>query len=219
LRINADLSLRCVIDTASLAWTASPEPGVERKPLDRDGGEVARATSIVRFAPGSAFPAHEHGAGEEFLVLDGVFSDEFGDYPAGSYVRNPPGSRHAPASRPGCTLFVKLRQFDPGDRARVSVATGAGEGWRPGPAPGVEVLPLYRFGSEEVRLERWAAGAARGFEQHVRGEEILVLSGVLADERGSYPAGTWLRNPPGSGDRRRSAEGCLVYVKTGHLPV
>ena len=64
--------------------------------LDRIGDEVARATSIVRYAPGSSFARHEHAKGEEFLVLEGIFSDDSGDYPAGFYVRNPPGSGHTP---------------------------------------------------------------------------------------------------------------------------
>ncbi|GAL13613.1 hypothetical protein JCM19233_4618 [Vibrio astriarenae] len=52
-------------------------------PLDRVGGEVARATSIVRYKPNSAFSPHTHDGGEEFFVLEGVFSDEHGDYPQG----------------------------------------------------------------------------------------------------------------------------------------
>jgi hypothetical protein len=60
--------------------------------LDRIGDEVARATSIVRYAPASHFSPHVHDGGEEFLVLEGTFQDEHGDYPVGSYVRNPPTS-------------------------------------------------------------------------------------------------------------------------------
>src|SRR5690242_3386961 len=123
MQINADLSERAVVDTNALPWVTSPMPGVERKMLERDGGEVARATSLVRYAPGSRFEMHEHGGGEEFLVLDGTFSDEHGDYPAGTYVRNPPGSRPTPFSRTGCTLFVKLRQFAADDLKRVVIDT------------------------------------------------------------------------------------------------
>jgi hypothetical protein len=117
--IRSDLALAARIAFGDEPWLPSPEPGVERVQLERDGDEIARATSIVRYAPGSHFPVHTHDRGEEFLVLDGVFSDEHGDYPAGTYVRNPPGSRHAPCARDGCTIFVKLRQFDLADTARV----------------------------------------------------------------------------------------------------
>ena len=99
--LNADLTRAAAVDSEALDWVASPMAGVERRMLERDGDEVARATSLVRYAPGSSFAPHTHGAGEEFLVLDGVFSDETGDFPAGAYVRNPPGSRHTPSSGPG----------------------------------------------------------------------------------------------------------------------
>ena len=119
MELNADFSQRVAVHAARLPWVASPIAGVERRMLDRIGDEVARATSIVRYAPASRFSAHTHGGGEEFLVLDGVFQDEHGDYPVGSYIRNPPTSRHTPSSKLGCVLFVKLWQFDLEDRTKV----------------------------------------------------------------------------------------------------
>src|ERR671922_130962 len=107
MRINADFTRRVSVHAATSDWVQSPMPGVERKMLDRVGDEVARASSIVRYAPNSRFSAHTHGGGEEFLVLQGVFSDEHGDYSPGTYVRNPVGSCHTPHSEGGCTLFVK----------------------------------------------------------------------------------------------------------------
>jgi ChrR Cupin-like domain len=116
--LNSDFGARAAVHAARLDWTSSPIPGVDRRMFDRIGDEVARATSIVRYAPHSRFSSHTHGGGEEFLVLDGVFQDEHGDYSAGTYVRNPPTSSHTPGSEPGCTIFVKLWQFDPSDRTR-----------------------------------------------------------------------------------------------------
>lgn len=214
--INADFSQRCVINTKTAPWVPSPQAGVERVLLDRNGGEVARATSLVRYAAGSTFTTHEHGAGEEFLVLEGVFADEHGEYPAGTYVRNPPGSRHAPFSRPGCVIFVKLRQFHPEDLTRVVIDTRV-DAWRTTPEPGVSLLPLHAFGTEHVALHRLEPGTRCQRHIHERGEELLVLSGTFADEQGSYPAGTWVRNPPGSANTPFSDDGCLVFVKSGHL--
>lgn len=216
MRIRADLDQRVVVSTEDLPWVDSPEPGVQRRMLERDGEEVARATSIVRFAPHSRFAAHTHGAGEEFLVLDGIFSDEEGDFGPGSYVRNPPGSRHTPGSAPGCTIFVKLRQMDPDDRASVRIDTTRAE-WQSAEAEGVEVMPLYERDPERVLLMRLAPGARLGRHEHPGGEEILVLEGTLEDEHGRYPKGVWLRNPPGSGHSAFSRDGCVVWVKTGHL--
>lgn len=215
--LRADFSRREVVAIEALAWTASPSPGVERRMLDRVGDEVARATSIVRYAAGSGFAGHEHALGEEFLVLDGVFEDEHGHYPSGTYVRNPPGSRHAPGSSRGCTLFVKLRQFAPDDLRHCVIDTAVGE-WLPGLVDGLRVLPLHDHGGEHVALVRWAPGTRFHAHRHFGGEEILVLEGVFSDEHGDYPAGTWLRSPHGSEHRPFSREGCLIWVKTGHLP-
>jgi quercetin dioxygenase-like cupin family protein len=123
MQLHTDYSLRVVVRPEDVAWSASPEPGVDRRRLERDGDEVARATSIVRYAPGSRFAAHTHGGGEEILVLEGVFSDEHGDYPAGTYLRNPIGTRHTPFSEPGTTLLVKLRQFDAADTTTLRLNT------------------------------------------------------------------------------------------------
>lgn len=215
--LNSDFTEPVVLDTRALAWQASPASGVERKPLDRIGDEVARATSIVRYAAGSRFSEHEHGLGEEFLVLSGVFVDEHGSYPAGTYVRNPPGSRHSPGSPDGCELFVKLRQFDPADRQRVVIDTRTAA-WRPGPVGGASVLPLHCFGSERVTLVRLSAGVSLAPRSCVGGAEILVLEGSLADESGEYPQGSWIRWPHMSRHAAFTDTGCLIYEKTGHLP-
>jgi anti-sigma factor ChrR (cupin superfamily) len=135
MKLNADLSQRAVVYSEELAWVASPLAGVDRRMLERDGEEVARATSVVRYAPDSSFDAHTHGGGEEFLVLEGVFSDEHGDFGPGMYVRNPPGSRHTPRSGPGCTILVKLRQMAPDDQDYVRIDT-ARASWQPGPVEG-----------------------------------------------------------------------------------
>ncbi|CAK6700217.1 hypothetical protein MNNICLKF_02820 [Synechococcus sp. CBW1107] len=217
VELFADLNGRVVLNTELMPWCASPMPGVERRMLDRCGAEVARATSIVRYAPCSHFERHVHGGGEEILVLEGTFSDELGDYPAGTYLRNPAGSSHAPFSAEGCTLLVKLQQMHPADQERVCLQTRHAP-WLPGLVPGLEVMPLHGFGSEHVALVRWAPGTVFQPHRHLGGEEILVLSGVFQDEAGTYPTGSWLRNPPGSVHRPWSEPGCTIWVKTGHLP-
>jgi len=214
--INADFSKRVVIRPGDAPWTPSPMPRVDRRMLDRIGEEVARATTIVRYAPNSYFSAHTHGGGEEFVVLDGVFSDEHGDYGAGTYVRNPIGSRHTPFSKDGCVIFVKLQQFDPGDR-RQAVIRPDPAAFVDGPAPGVTVLPLHEFGAEKVSFVRWAPGTGFTRRAHCGGEEILVLEGAFKDEYGEYPEGTWIRSPHDFEHAPASDEGCLIYVKTGHL--
>lgn len=217
MRINADFSKRAVIRPGDIDWVASPMAGVDRRMLDRIGEEKARATSFVRYAPKSYFSEHEHGGGEEFFVLDGIFSDEHGDYPAGTYVRNPIGSRHTPKSDDGCTIFVKLHQFAADDKVQKAVDTTKAE-FLPGQVEGLTVLPLHTHGPEQVALVRWAPGTQFNRHRHWGGEEIVVLEGVFQDENGAYPKGTWLRSPHLSQHTPFSDEGCLIYVKTGHLP-
>jgi len=216
-RINADFAERIVIATDEMPWIPSPQAGVERRMLDRIGGEVARATSLVRYAAASSFPAHEHALGEEFLVLDGVFSDEHGDYPAGTYVRNPPLSRHTPRTAPGCTIFVKLRQMSLTERDRLVVDTLNGA-WLPAAQAGVSQLPLHSApGGEEVALERLEPGAVLAEAECPAGEELLILAGDLRDEHGSYGPGTWIRNPSGHRPALLSNRGATYWVKRGHL--
>lgn len=217
MNINADLSKPALVSIDTLPWLNSPTPGIARRMLDRDGEEVARATSVVRYEAGHAFPGHEHALGEEFLVLAGVFQDEHGDYPAGTYVRNPPGSYHEPKSEAGCMLFVKLRQFDRADLAHVRIDTHARplvtdeDGWARG--------ELHRYGSETVSILRIRPDAPARDLSWPEGAEYLVLDGALEDERGSYPTGTWLRLPAGSRQQALAApEGVRCYLKTGHLP-
>ncbi|WP_226876653.1 cupin domain-containing protein [Microbulbifer hainanensis] len=208
---------RVVLDTAKMAWQASPMAGVERKPLAREGAESGHATSIVRYAAGARFSTHEHPGGEEIFVLDGVFSDESGDYPAGSYIRNPPGSSHAPFSEQGCTLFVKLGQFAEGDTATVRIDTRAAP-WVPGRG-GLEVMPLHTFEGEHTALVKWPKGERFADHGHFGGEEILVLSGTFMDEYGEYPTHCWLRSPHMSRHHPFVKDETLIFVKTGHLPV
>ena len=88
--LNQDFSQRVVVNTLIEKWHTSPSSGVERLYLERDNmGEFAKASSIVIFQPGSKFDHHVHDNGEEILVLEGTFSDQNGDYPKGTYIRNP----------------------------------------------------------------------------------------------------------------------------------
>jgi anti-sigma factor ChrR (cupin superfamily) len=216
MNLNSDLSIRVVLHSEELPWQPSPAAGVQRRLLSREGGEDARATSVVRYAPGATFSAHAHPQGEEILVLDGTLEDEHGEYPAGTYIKNPAGSVHAPKSPAGCTLFVKLRQLDVRDSARV-VVRPLDRRWQPGLVRRLEVLALDQFGSTHTALVRWAPGTTFSKHQHFGGEEIFVLQGTFQDEHGDYPSRSWIRSPHLSSHQPRSTSGCLIFVKVGHL--
>ncbi|MDC5849757.1 cupin domain-containing protein [Vibrio europaeus] len=215
--LNMNFAERVVIDTQSMPWIASPAQGVWRKPLEREEAESGHTTSIVRYEAGSQFKTHPHPMGEEIFVLEGVFSDENGDYPAGTYLRNPPGSSHAPFSDKGCVILVKLNQFDARDSATVRVNTNRQQ-WLAG-IGGLEVMPLHDFEHEHVALVKWPAGERFQPHKHFGGEEILVLSGKFSDEHGQYPKGCWIRSPHMSEHFPYVEQETVILVKTGHLPL
>ncbi|MCF2871522.1 cupin domain-containing protein [Octadecabacter sp. G9-8] len=213
--LNADFSSRVVVHAAEIPWVASPMAGVDRRMLDRIGDEVARATTIVRYAPGSKFSAHTHTGGEEFIVLSGTFQDEHGDYPAGTYVRNPPTTSHTPGAQDGCVIFVKLWQFDKDDRTQFRRDMAAGLG----PAEnGISQAELHRDDREIVTYVQ-AAQDADVTMAAIGGIEILVLSGSLIEGGDTLSEGSWLRLPDGV-DLTATAgpNGATFWMKSGHLP-
>ena len=212
---NMNRDKRLAIETEKMDWQSSPSPDVLRKPLEREKEESGEVTSVVQYKAGSKFPEHSHPNGEEIFVLSGIFEDENGQYPEGTYIRNPPGTKHSPFSKEGCTLFVKLNQFKEGDDKELVVRT-KNKKWRQGRGT-LKVMPLYEEEEGGVALVLWPKGALFQPHSHWGGEEIFVLSGTFQDERGDYPVGTWLRSPHLSAHNPFSAEGCVIFVKTGHI--
>jgi len=202
-----------------LEWSASPSGSVHRKRVHLVGPpESGQVTSVVRYEPMSKFPAHDHPDGEEILVLEGVFSDEHGDWGAGTYLLNPEGFSHAPFSDPGCIIFVKLRQFAGLERTHVVLDTDALD-WEAGAVSGVSRKRLYEQpGFPDVMcLERWDPGIALGTVSYDDGAELFVIDGEFIDEFGSHSSGTWIRLPTGSSHRPRTETGCTVYIKAAGL--
>ncbi len=215
VNFNLDLSQKVVIDTSKQNWIDSPLAGVQRIPLEREAKESGHTTSLVCYSPRSKFKAHKHPGGEEIFVLSGTFSDERGNYPEGTYIRNPPGSDHEPFSLGGCVLFVKLNQFQKGDDQSVVIQTKK-ENWLPGRG-NLKVMPLHQYKTEGTALVKWPAHEKFIPHAHFGGEEILVLSGTFKDEHGNYPARTWIRSQHLSGHHPWVDEETIIFVKTGHL--
>lgn len=216
MQVNSVFSLRASVTPDDYDWVGSPQPGVERVMLDRIGAEKARATSIVRYAPGSHFPPHSHPGGEEILVLSGTFSEGEAHYPAGWYLRSPPGSSHQPFSDPGATIFVKLWQMPASETRSVRIDTRAQSAWQP--LGEREICPLFSGPAEQVCLQRLPAGMAL-FPESVPGAELLVLAGTVLESQTRYETGSWLRLPRGHHpDLVAGPQGACFYLKTGHLP-
>ncbi len=218
LAINADRRALAAVDGRALPWIHSPESGVDRRMLERVGDEVALATTLVRYAPGSHFPPHVHELGEEFLVLQGTFSDESGDFPAGTYVRNPRGSWHAPFSRDGCIILVKLRQMLEDEPEAVRVWPNQRR-WLSTETRGVWRAQLYANARTEVFLLRLGPGATLPAHGSPGGEECFVIEGAvqLLDASSRLGVWSWRRCAAASQPGMRSADGALVWIKRGHL--
>jgi len=201
----------------AIEWEASPIKGVERRRLDRVDGEHDRVTTIVRYAPNSHFSAHTHDGGEEFIVMEGVFEDDYGHWPAGSYIRNPPQSKHTPGSTDGCIIFVKLWQFNPDDRTFIHANRHKLGSVPDRDRPGVRVSPLYQAFSESVRFEHWDAGATVTIDSS-GGAEIFVLDGGFQESQDTLGKYSWLRIPvQGTCKATAGPDGAKVWIKTGHL--
>lgn len=215
MNIHADISKRVVIDTNQEPWVDSPALGVQRRMLSRMGDEIAIATSIVRYAPHSQFASHVHERGEEILVLDGIFCDEHGNYPKGTYLRNPWGSTHTPRSLKGCTIFVKLRQMARMDMTRVCILPTP-------PHTYDDSKPtctlLHTHAHERVQIEHWPARHRGEARNYPHGAEFLILEGTWHDEHGCYTTHTWVRLPQGSTHAPHTKDSaCVVWIKQGHL--
>jgi hypothetical protein len=231
--VNSDLTQRVVVQSAAMPWSPSPWiPGIERKFLDRYGnGQFVPSTSVVSFGTGVRDPYHAHPHGEEFYVLDGVFTDHTGDYLPGFYVRHPIRWCHAPyvdMRNSAAVVWVKVSQVAEEGEPVIVKDTCDLElpGWRDRPSlqGRIQVLPLYESArtGEWVWIEIWAAGTRNMVMQPAGGEEIFVLSGNLVENGVTHPALTWIRNPvesTGAAWDRAAPAGCKLLVKSGHLPM
>ncbi|MGY6028531.1 ChrR-like cupin domain-containing protein [Phytobacter sp. AG2a] len=214
--INHDFNRRVTIANEDYKWVNSPQPGVDRVMLERIGGEVARATSIVRYLPEATFPFHHHPGGEEILVLAGQFSEGESDYPAGWYLRNSPGSSHQPHSQNGATIFVKLGQMLTGHHPRVRIDTRDAANWHE--HEGIRICPLFESEQESTFLLRLMTGAILFEPALIGGAELLILEGSLLEENGIHDKGSWLRIPASQPlVFSAGSDNTVLYIKKGHL--
>ena len=217
MKIAADFGQREIVHSATMPWIDSPMSGVARRPLDRVGNEVARATSVVRYAPGSHFSPHIHAGGEEFVVLEGVFQDEHGDYPAGSYIRNPPQSRHTPGSEAGCVILVKLWQFQPEDRTPVRLHIEELALLPYSGVKGISVIPLYTDTHEQVSVIHIQPNTHLALVPE-GGAELFILQGSVKEQQDTLVQHSWLRAPIGYPLSLKTTEfDTKIWMKTGHL--
>ena len=206
--INADLSVPVIVRSAAMDWTPSPSPHVLRKRFFLRGpAEAGQVTSLVKYLPGAEFPSHGHPDGEEILVLDGVFSDQTGDWPAGSWLLNPEGFAHGPWSAEGCLLFVRLRQY-PG-RCQQTVTFGEPE-WQ-------RLTDRVLLASEQTMKRICVLAPDQSLQlAGTGGVEGFVLDGHLKLDVAPLEAFDWFRVPAGERITLES-EGCALYLDEGSV--
>lgn len=210
--LHADPTLPALVHAAALPWDPSPAAGVHRRRIERTGGEVARLTSLVRYGPGSRFPEHRHGGGEEYLVLSGTFSDEQGDHRAGTYVRNGVGSRHSPFTDEGCVILVKLWWMHQDETASSIVSTS--EGWRPTDWGARQTL--HDGVHDQTAILRLSPGASLTLSWR-HGLELFCIDGAADLAGTALLALSWVRRPDHGALSLQSVDGALLYIKQGHL--
>lgn len=225
ISLNSDKSRAQLIRTSEIDWVATSQAGgVYRKMIEREGTEkVARATTIVRFDPDQAFPRHTHAGGEEFLVLDGVWRDDYGDFPKYSYVRNYIGSGHTPSiGKEGCVILVKLRQM-----SLLSKDEPEHKAWGPHIFEGkatdvVEEERLFSSSLEQTLVQTWPANSNFDVPIPIGGAEIFVVDGSFSSALGEHDKWSWARIPnEGSEDTSfrvtTGSDPVYVWMKVGHL--
>jgi anti-sigma factor ChrR (cupin superfamily) len=220
-QVNADPSMVAVMDTNTMPWEPTEWPGVSRKVLELvHDAKKGRETSLLKFAPGAKIPTHVLEHRMDVVVVEGTYADGHGEYGAHSFLRNPPGFRHTPASKDGCVIYVKWRvPIHPGAGERVVIDARTAQ-WLDFPHRGAKVLHLYpnADGIETSRIGNVAPNRKLPSHNHSIGEETLVLDGCLKDEYAAYSKGIWFRMPCGVPHAPYTeADGCLMLIREGDL--
>lgn len=214
--IHADFSQAVIVKPEDYHWVKSPRGEVDRVMLDRIGEEVARATSLVKYAPHTTFPEHQHLHGEEILVLSGVFTENGNlHYPSGWYLRSPHQSVHQPSSEEGALIFVKLMQMPLSETNTLRINTNDPARWQE--IGSRLICTLVDASYEQTYLEKLKP--QQFFAENADdGIEILIIQGQLLDKEIVYEAGTWIRLPPKTHAHFQAGlSGASLYIKTGHL--
>lgn len=216
---NADFSVPVVVETKELIWPVTLTAGIRQKCFEMVERNISRLTTLAQFPVGFTFNKFGHKGGVEFFVLAGVFSDTDGNYSSGYYVRNPMGTYNKPFTNNGCTVLIKLGQFQHLDQKRVVINTRNSEiNWRAVGEPGVSRLNLHQFSEEEVNLYQIRSECWVTFNYKTHGLEVFVCQGAIIIKNNHYATCTWLRYPSGSRVRISAIGDVFLYVKKSIFP-
>lgn len=204
--MNSDYEKKVFIDTNDLSWENQEQRGVYKKILSCKESEE---TSLIKFEPDTTLNSKGKINSVEIFVLEGVYTNQFGDFEKGTYMYLPQEDEGKVQSKTGCVIFRKTNHFD--DAQDIIVDTTSTQ-WQPGQG-NLQVMPLGSQGA----LVKWPKDERFVPHRHWGGEEIFVLDGIFMDEHGKYPKGSWVRSPHMSEHYPFVEEETIIFVKTGHL--
>jgi len=231
IELHSDKSKAELVRTSEVEWKATSQAGgVYRKMIERQGTEkVARATTIVKFSPNQSFPRHVHDGGEEFLVLDGVWKDDYGDFPKYSYIRNYIGSGHTPSiGEEGCVILVKLRQMsllskgEPEHKNWGELTPDQVSNKGRAEEDGTKQVSLFSSPFESTSVLLLPKGSSLKVKVPKHGAEIFVVDGTFTSELGTHNQWSWCRVPNEEDEAKFFEINTLdddvyVWMKEGHL--
>ena len=204
--MNSDYEKKVSIESDELDWKEYTPSNSYIKLFSKKDDEE---TSIIKIEKNSYLSKKDLVNSVEIFVLDGVYTNEFGSFEKGTYLKLPKENEKYINSENGCIVFRKIN-YSHNDE-KIVIDTNKSE-WLQGHG-NLSVIPL----AEQTALVKWPNGEVFMPHKHWGGEEILVLSGTFIDEHGSYPKGTWIRSPHLSEHYPRVEEETVIFVKTGHL--
>lgn len=226
---SADFDLRAQMHAQSVVWHPTKLPGLSVCLLEYINGTNPRMTALAKLDPdskGVAVPA----AQLELLVQHGIIANDNSEYLHPYYLRQPqdfsgnnqnvtlhPGSQTVSASENQFEFYVATGQIPITDTERRCINLADNSLWLPGPVEHTEVMPLHMHNGANSMLVRWLAPETFRPRLDPLGEEVLVINGTLADELGTYPAGSWIRNPVASWQAWGGVAGTVIYYKNGHF--
>ncbi len=204
---NADFRQRVAISTDALPWVA--RGGFSERLL-----ELApdRFTALFQLPAGATVPLAPDGY-FDLLILDGALRDLHGRHPARTFIRDRAGTV---LTSEAATVLIKQRFHGRPPPQRTDTTRSP---FRPSydGYVGVEFADLIRDDTGAVVLMRLVPDASIPTHRHDLGEEFFVLAGSLTDERGTYSAGDWVRQPPLSEHSITSEQGALTFIFAHHL--
>lgn len=209
----------------SSGHNAKPEQSATLTDAEKPGTPERKSANLAA-TEGVQIPAIDL----ELLVQHGLVADDDSEYLHPFYIRQPterngnnqnftlhPGSKNAQTHQTPIEFYIATGQLAHTDKQKRCINLNDHNLWLPGPVEKTEVMPLHMHEGNNSMLVRWLDTTSFKPRLDPLGEEVLVITGTLKDEKGSYSAGSWIRNPVSAWQAWSGEPGTLIYYKNGHF--